>query len=574
MSLYAAGASVLRAWITPVGPDEVALRLADASGRPVAEVASLTLRAATAEQLAQVGRAGTVDTLFAVDWVERAAPAESASHAVDVVVPEVRFDAEGAIVLDPPAGPDEPFPALVYADFTEEGPSDGAAVHVRTHQALALLQAWLGEARFAASRLVVVTCGATATGDGDDVTDLAGAAVAGLVRSAQTENPDRFVWLDVDGDSGSARASGDVLARVRTLDEPQLALRSGTLYAARLVRALPAGTASAARESVRWSATGTTLVTGGTGALGAHLARHLVTEHGVRHLVLTSRRGPDAPGATELVAELLELGADTAVAVACDASDRDALAAVLDTIGAEHPLRAVVHAAGVLDDGTIDSLTPERLDLVLQAKADSALHLHELTLARDLSLDAFVLFSSASAAFGTAGQGNYAAANALLDGLAQHRRAHGLPALSLAWGPWAGDDGMAARLGRAERARITALGGASPSNRAWPCSTCPLASAAQSSYRWPWTSQGQPPRAAWKERPCCAAWYARCAAGPRTAPCRPVRRSPSGLPSSPSRNRHASWATWCSPRSRTYSVTPPPARSSPDAPSPTSASTR
>jgi NAD(P)-dependent dehydrogenase (short-subunit alcohol dehydrogenase family)/acyl carrier protein len=196
---------------------------------------------------------------------------------------------------------------------------------------------------------------------------------------------------------------------------------------------------------------GTVLVTGATGTLGRLTARQLVTAHGIRHLLLTSRSDTGA----DLVAELTGLGASVTVAH-CDVSDRAALAALLAAIPAEHPLTGIVHTAGVLDDGLVESLTGDRIDHVFQPKADAAWHLHELT--RHLDLAMFTLYSSAAGVLGSAGQGNYAAANAFLDALAVHRHEQGLPASSIAWGLWQRRSNMSTHLTGQDMARTARSG--------------------------------------------------------------------------------------------------------------------
>jgi acyl transferase domain-containing protein/NADPH:quinone reductase-like Zn-dependent oxidoreductase/acyl carrier protein len=200
---------------------------------------------------------------------------------------------------------------------------------------------------------------------------------------------------------------------------------------------------------------GTVIVTGGTGMAGSAVAAHLVRRYGVAHVVLASRSGVAAEGVVELVGELEEAGAQVSV-VACDVADRDAVAALIARLPDEYPLRGVFHAAGVLDDGLIASLTPERMDAVLRAKVDGAWNLHELTQDRDLS--AFVMFSSMAGIVGAPGQGNYAAANSFLDALAADRRAHGLAGLSVAWGLWEQASAMTRHLGDRDKARMTRAG--------------------------------------------------------------------------------------------------------------------
>jgi acyl transferase domain-containing protein/NADP-dependent 3-hydroxy acid dehydrogenase YdfG/surfactin synthase thioesterase subunit len=432
VTLQATGAGLLRVAVTSLGGDSVALAAVDATGQNVLSASSLALR--------EFAAAGPVrpesNWLFRLDWVPVTATPEHGRRwavlgADPLGLADVLVRSGGTV-----AGFGDTVDAVLAArPELVLAPVAPGTVHQATASALKLLQDWLADERTGDVPLVFVTSGAVSGAD------LAAAAVGGLVRAAQSENPGRFLLLDVADDASRAlvAAAPGLLAE----GETQARLIGGTVEAARLARF------GAAPEPKTWDPDGTVLITGGTGGLGSELARHLVTDRGVRRLLLVSRRGPAAPGAGELESELRGLGAEVTL-VACDVADREAVAALLP----EHPVRSIVHTAGVLDDGVLGTLTPERLATVLRPKVDAALLLDELA----PDVDDFVLFSSISGVMGSAGQGNYAAANAALDALAARRRAAGKPGLSLAWGAWAPEAGMTESLSQADLRRMANSG--------------------------------------------------------------------------------------------------------------------
>ena len=396
------GPRALRVRLTPLGPHTVAMAAFDEAGALIVSVESVTVRQVSAAQLATVCHPAA-DSLFRLEW--SAVPVASAPAQVFPAVVAVlgagpadlpgtgtaRYADLRALTAALDAGGSVPDIVIAPCRADPQAPLPDA-VRSGAHAALALLRGWLGDERLAAARLVFLTRGAVAPADRESP-DLRLAPLWGLVRSAQAEHPGRFMLVDVDDDQCH------LLPAALATGEPQLAIRARGLLAPRLVRAL----VPADHRPWRPDPDGTVLITGGTGGLGALLARHLVAEHGAVHLLLVSRRGLAAEGAAGLAADLASRGAAVHVA-ACDVSSREEVGALLASIDEDHPLTAVIHAAGVLDDGVVESLTNDRIDRVLAPKMDAALHLQELT--ERLGVTAFVLFSSLAGMVGGPGQGN------------------------------------------------------------------------------------------------------------------------------------------------------------------------
>jgi len=405
----------------------VGLSVVDAAGGLVLAAQRVTLREVSRAQLAPAGD-GRTSALLKLDWTPLELPevTEAIVTAAGVLLGE---DAFGLSVSAPPPGEKPAFAVLTVA---------GGEPGEQLARVLGEVQRWLADESLAATRLVVVTRDAVVL-EGDATSaepdmDVAGAAVWGLIRSVASENPGRVTLIDAD------EASLPVWKAAVAAGAPQAALRGGRCWTPALAR-IPDD--EAVNQPPR-PINGPVLITGGTGGLGSLMARHLVAAHGVRELILLSRSG----NAPELQQQLEEAGAHVRIA-ACDVTDRAALGKVIADAG---ELGAVIHTAGVLDDSTIEGLTPERLDRVLAPKLHGAELLDELTRGHELSH--FIVFSSISGLVGTAGQGNYAAANTALDAGIQRRRAAGLPGTSLAWGPWSTSFGMTGGLSEADIARM------------------------------------------------------------------------------------------------------------------------
>ncbi|MDQ2587911.1 SDR family NAD(P)-dependent oxidoreductase [Saccharothrix yanglingensis] len=411
VEVHGPGAASLRVRLRDEGQDSFGIVAWDNVGMPVLSADELVARPVVREQLQVIGAAQAAETLFRIDWT----------------APKKLSGARGTGHLTLPVDNGDPALPLPWR------------VRTALDAALASVRGWVARDHEPGARLAVLTRGAV---DGDPVA----AAVWGLVRSAQTEHPGMLQLIDLDGTAASDKAWRNLVGT----DEPQLAIRGGQVRVPRLAGAGTAGPSTA----TEWRG-GSLLVTGAGGVVGSALTRHAVREHGVREVVLLSRRGADAPGMARLSAELRELGASVTVE-ACDAADREQLVGVLARIPSDRPLAGVIHAAGTSRDATVQSLTAEAVEAVLPAKVDAVTHLDELT--RDSDLTWFVVCSSAAAWWGTAGQANYAAANACVDAIAQRRHDAGQHALSLAWGLWAERSELSGHLDEADLRRLVRLG--------------------------------------------------------------------------------------------------------------------
>ncbi len=377
-------------------------------------------------------------------------PGDALDLAGDTLRVRSREPADWRAVVSALAVPENEQLGLVFAWSQSGTGSSPLDTEAGLCASVALLtQALASEGLIEHSRLWLMTRGVQAV-DGDAVAS-AGASLWGLGAVLQQEHPELpCVRIDLPADADADGADAVLNEVLSDGSDDQVALRG----ADRFVAHLEEKTVNT-KDNAVIRGDGCYLITGGLGALGLALAERLV-EEGARHLVLIGRREPSADAQT-LLAALREQGVNVATR-ACDVSDEGALSDLLSDIAAsDSPLLGVFHTAGVLDDGVLLQMNEARMRQVMAAKVTGAWHLHALLPTLAPQLEHLVLFSSTASLLGSRGQGNYAAANAFLDSLAEQSRQAGLPALSVNWGPW-GEVGMAAQLDELATRRMHDLG--------------------------------------------------------------------------------------------------------------------
>ncbi|WP_204038484.1 type I polyketide synthase, partial [Micromonospora qiuiae] len=396
---------------TPDQPDTVTLHLTNTTGTPIATIKKLTLRPVQPHQLHT-----TNHPLYHLTWTPIPTP------------------------TTPTTKP--PHHLIDLTDIPTDDPL--TTTHNTLENLLHQLQQHLTNTDDTTT-LTVLTHNAVATNPTQPI-NLTTAAAWGMLRSAQAEHPNRILTIDTD----TTPPNPTLLTAAHHTGEPQLAIRGNQLLTPRLTR-----TRTTPTPPPPLNPDGTILITGGTGTLGAITAHHLATHYGARHLLLASRTGPNKPHITKLKTELETTGA-TVTITACDTTDPQQLTTLINNIPKKHPLTAVIHCAGILNDATITTMTPTHLHHTLQPKIDAAWHLHQLT--QNHPLAAFILYSSAAGTIDSPGQANYAAANTFLDALAHHRTTQGQPTTSLAWGLWAQNSNLTTHLNTQNQQRIARTG--------------------------------------------------------------------------------------------------------------------
>ncbi|OZD73415.1 hypothetical protein CH263_02440 [Rhodococcus sp. 06-1059B-a] len=429
--------NVVRVRLAATGSDTVRVTAVDDRGLRVVDIESLTLREVSVRRFSALGVADGLSVIERIPLSTSGSP--TATHWTVVSSDPVAAAALADEAATVRTATDIADAASVATDVVVVGAwgdggldaHAGSSARRRLHDVAEHIRRWSSEPALAATTLVVWTAG------------VADSAVKGLVRSAASENAGTIVLVDALPGVDAPSALRALPAALAT-GESDIVIGTDGIYAPRL-------TAAPAFDGDPQQWPDTVLVTGGTGAVGGTVAKHLVRTHAVGHVVLMSRRGLGADGAPELVSAIEDAGGRVTV-VAGDIADEATVRAVFDA----HPIRGVVHAAGVLDDGLLETMTEDRTDAVARPKIDAALVLHAVTI--DHAVEKFVLFSSTAGILGSPGQSNYAAANTFLDGLAQHRQTLGMAATSLVWGRWSGGGGMADRLDDSGARRLAESG--------------------------------------------------------------------------------------------------------------------